>query len=79
MSSSSTGRRLILGLPFYEIEIRPPFVSAQRWALNGGAKMNPITIGEHMTKRRLELGLTIDRHGFLLDSFTDKLSRALTL
>jgi DNA-binding XRE family transcriptional regulator len=46
-------------LPFYQLEIRAtrPHVSRHWWALKGGAKMHPQTIGEHIKKRRLELGL----------------------
>ena len=45
-------------LPIYQIEIRTkrPRISLHCWALKGGAKMSPKTIGEHLKKRRLELG-----------------------
>lgn len=45
-------------LPIYQFEIRAKrgLVSPHWWALKGGVKMNPKTIGEHLKKRRLELG-----------------------
>jgi transcriptional regulator with XRE-family HTH domain len=45
-------------LPIYQLEIRAKMrlVSLHWWELKGGAKMSPVTIGEHMKKRRLELG-----------------------
>ncbi|MSU53058.1 MAG: helix-turn-helix domain-containing protein [Opitutaceae bacterium] len=44
-------------MPIYQIEIRTkrPQISLHCWALKGGAKMSPKTIGEHLKKRRLEL------------------------
>jgi DNA-binding XRE family transcriptional regulator len=49
-------------LPIYQLEIRAarPQISRQWWALKGGAKMHPQTFGEHLKKRRLELGLELD-------------------
>jgi hypothetical protein len=48
-------------LPFYQLEIRVtrPLFSRHWWALKGGAKMHPQSIGEHIKKRRLELGLEL--------------------
>ena len=45
-------------MPFYQFEIRTKrsLVSPHWWALKGGVKMHPKTIGEHLKKRRLELG-----------------------
>ena len=50
---------LIHVLPICQLEIRAtrPQVSRHWWVLKGGVKMHPRTIGEHIKKRRLELGL----------------------
>ena len=47
----------LLGIYQLEIHAKRTLVSAHWWALKGGAKIHPRTIGEHMKKRRLELGL----------------------
>ena len=46
---------MLLIYPF-EISAKRSPVSPHWWALKGGVKMNPKTIGEHLKKRRLELG-----------------------
>lgn len=75
--TSSRSRGGIHVLPFYQLEIRAtrPHVSYHWWALKGGAKLKPKTIGEHLKKRRLDLGLdqqqVADRMGVIWNSVSN--------
>ena len=51
----------MLGIYQLEIYAQRTLVSYHWWALKGGKKMQPKTIGEHLKKRRLDLGLDQDQ------------------